>query len=523
MAGEIEEPVRLNFQADLLQSGSISFGRFESESLSWERRSIFPHNRYLEEVEKYSKPGSVTEKKAYFEAEFRRKALLKQRSSECQDGGESPTVTNSEMYAFEDYGNFNDGPCGSNASKRNTETEIPGHEKGDIACFDESTSDIVYDEDTTSQHLESQSQNELGETHQSENENVAGNTEQSVELTHVNHAVLVDVSSVANDDSSLACQTSKKDNGSISISISPLTTSSPKVKPAAEKKLTRSTVKTQVNADWFQKQVLNGGSKGSMKPRTSESKDLPVKKTEKKSPRPASPLIRSGVKSLKAEELKSEKAVKGQFPLSKSLPGVRPIVNRTKATVNSSKIHIGQSATGFSFKTDQRAENRKQFYTKIAEKMHAKEVEINQVEAKTLEKQAAEMKQFRKSLNFKAKPLPSFYNESACVSDQHKVTPINKTPNQPRPRSQAMAARHDRNLLKSSIPLNIRLSSSTSSTNRICISESVGRNHASANIDKGKDKKLNKQKDLETRGRDVVKRHVKGIHTWHGPKVGIVS
>ncbi|KAI3714351.1 hypothetical protein L1987_72949 [Smallanthus sonchifolius] len=88
MAGEIEEPFRLNFQADLLHSGSISFGRFESEPLSWERRSIFSHNRYLEEVEKYSKPGSVTEKKAYFEAEFKRKALLKQRSSECQDGGE---------------------------------------------------------------------------------------------------------------------------------------------------------------------------------------------------------------------------------------------------------------------------------------------------------------------------------------------------------------------------------------------------------------------------------------------------
>lgn len=82
MAGDIEEPFRLSFQVDSIHSGSISFGRFELESLSWERRSSFSHNRYLEEVEKYARPGSVTEKKAYFEAHFRRKALLRQAEKE---------------------------------------------------------------------------------------------------------------------------------------------------------------------------------------------------------------------------------------------------------------------------------------------------------------------------------------------------------------------------------------------------------------------------------------------------------
>lgn len=46
---------------------------------------MFSHNKYLEEVEKYSKPGSVIEKKAYFEAHFRKKALMLQASSECQN------------------------------------------------------------------------------------------------------------------------------------------------------------------------------------------------------------------------------------------------------------------------------------------------------------------------------------------------------------------------------------------------------------------------------------------------------
>ncbi|XP_042978332.1 protein WVD2-like 7 isoform X1 [Carya illinoinensis] len=53
---------------------SISFGRFMSESLAWEKRSTFSHNPYLEEVEKFSKPGSVAQKKAYFEAHYKKKA-----------------------------------------------------------------------------------------------------------------------------------------------------------------------------------------------------------------------------------------------------------------------------------------------------------------------------------------------------------------------------------------------------------------------------------------------------------------
>ncbi|KAH7858112.1 hypothetical protein Vadar_020132 [Vaccinium darrowii] len=56
---------------------SISFGRFTSESLDWEKWSCFSNNRYLEEAEKSSKPGSVAEKKAYFEAHYKRIAAKK--------------------------------------------------------------------------------------------------------------------------------------------------------------------------------------------------------------------------------------------------------------------------------------------------------------------------------------------------------------------------------------------------------------------------------------------------------------
>lgn len=45
---------------------SVSFGRFEHDSLCWERWSTFPTNKYLEEVEKCSTPGSVAQKKGLF-------------------------------------------------------------------------------------------------------------------------------------------------------------------------------------------------------------------------------------------------------------------------------------------------------------------------------------------------------------------------------------------------------------------------------------------------------------------------
>ncbi|XP_017218583.1 flocculation protein FLO11 isoform X2 [Daucus carota subsp. sativus] len=56
---------------------SISFGRFENDSLSWEKWSTFSPNKYLEEVEKCSTPGSVAQKKAYFEAHYKKIAAKK--------------------------------------------------------------------------------------------------------------------------------------------------------------------------------------------------------------------------------------------------------------------------------------------------------------------------------------------------------------------------------------------------------------------------------------------------------------
>lgn len=75
--------------SQFVDSGSISFGRFASESLEWEKWSVFANNRRQEELDKFkAPPGLVAQKKAYFEEYYKKIRALKalQQSQQADPG-----------------------------------------------------------------------------------------------------------------------------------------------------------------------------------------------------------------------------------------------------------------------------------------------------------------------------------------------------------------------------------------------------------------------------------------------------
>ncbi|KAL9250386.1 WVD2-like 2-like protein [Drosera capensis] len=78
------------------------------------------------------------------------------------------------------------------------------------------------------------------------------------------------------------------------------------------------------------------------------------------------------------------------------------------------------------FKSAERLERRREFYAKLEEKHRALEAERREYEARTKEEEEAAIKQLRKSMIVRAKPVPSFYYEPPPPKKELKKVPTTR-------------------------------------------------------------------------------------------------
>ncbi|XP_030534080.1 protein WVD2-like 6 isoform X2 [Rhodamnia argentea] len=160
---------------------------------------------------------------------------------------------------------------------------------------------------------------------------------------------------------------------------------------------------------------------GNAPPNSSVEKPIKSKPLNDKQPHLPKQAGKSYIDSSKGLRVKKENPLKeGSVIEPDGIPQSSP--NLTAADVGTRRVGALPNY-GFSFRCDQRAEKRKEFYSKLEEKIHAKEVEQTTLQAKSKETQEAEMKMLRKSLNFKATPMPNFYQEPSPPKVELKKIP----------------------------------------------------------------------------------------------------
>ncbi|GLU02167.1 hypothetical protein SLE2022_194310 [Rubroshorea leprosula] len=472
---------------------SVSFGRFMSESLSWEKWSTFSHNKYVEEAERFSRPGSVAQKKAFFEAHYKNLAARKAAALLEQANAASNNASESEAGGGVVHDTTPPDPQIKDEIPKE-QIRAPAAERGFMedakragsvtehpVLVTDSMKDVSFDKkfgyDNTEMRkleLREKPQMEICVKNESSGQNGVVENEMKAEYLDLggmekpllqspnsNKDEVKTTSKKKQPHSTLKSSTNGRESkvpyspAKLTARIHPKkeSNSTPATKKsamdAADKK--RSTPKSSQKSMNFTPakefnrlastiiRRLDGSRVGSNSKAPSKDCSTPLRT-------PTTACV-SGKPKQPADTPWSEKR-SARTPLDPPASGSKTVRRKWGFLPTENKSQSTCIFTPFSLKTEERAARRKQ---KLEEKFNGSQTEEVLQQATLKEKAGTELRKLRQSFCFKARPLPDFYKERKSTKDQIKLLPVTQTETSP-PEEQPTSSRGSTVQAKNSPP-----------------------------------------------------------------------
>ncbi|KAI6671344.1 hypothetical protein NL676_006229 [Syzygium grande] len=443
---------------------SVSFGRFVTDSVSWDKWSVFPHNRYVEEAEKFSRPGSVAQKKAFFEAHYKeiaaRKAaaLLEQQANAASADAAKPSckveLRNPTCYEFPGDVYSSQTILGESQEVQEDNNEVGSAIEGNEISWNVEVKETVEEikevdsikEDDgadlvtearvhANDYVAEEPVGQLEEVDNGDEFEQSGTPEMEKPLLKDDGADLVTEPQVHTNDYVAEDVDNREEVIEDEQSGTP-EMEKPLLKNSADEGVLVSTSKKK-SAGFLLKSV--GCLQASSNPSSPVS--IPVSRQVKnaKLPLKTPTIVQVHAYRTPKHSLVTPQSANRRTPCDGSAverlntgPKRRSIARDCSKFLSAckNKLQSPSLSTPFRLRTEERAARRKE---KLEEKFNADEKEKVQLQKKVKEKAESEMRKFRQSFCFKARPLPDFYKEKTMPpADGHMKKPTAACPQTPK-------------------------------------------------------------------------------------------